>query len=322
MTQLFRSYLFAYLVVLGIGLGSLGFLLLHSLVGGAWGKASRGVLQACADTLPWLGGLFIPILVGLKSIYPWTDAAHLISESASASHKHVYFMIPFFVLRAVAYFSTWIWLARREKRQAGGAGWGLLLFVLTASFASFDWIMSLEPHWSSSIYGAMLIVGNGLSTLAFTVLVLAWGVPKATAITEDTAHDLGNLMLAFVMLWAYMGLSQYLIIWSANLPEEIGWYLARQKGGWQVVAILLILFQFTLPFLLLLARKRKRKLQSLARVAALILALRVVDLFWLTVPDFSPGRFSLHVLDAVALAALGYGWLFLFKRTHQKGGFA
>ncbi len=156
------------------------------------------------------------------------------------------------------------------------------MYVFTLSFASFDWVMSLEPQWSSSIYGLMHLVGDVLSALAFTVLVLDWNLRSRKGqpdVPENTLHDLGNLMLAFVMLWAYMGFSQYLIIWSANLPEEIGWYLARQRGGWQTVAILLILFQFVLPFLLLLARQRKRKLVSLARVAGLILALRVVDLF-------------------------------------------
>ena len=191
------------------------------------------------------------------------------------------------------------------------------MYVVSVSWASFDWIMSLEPQWSSSIYGAMIMVGDALSALAFVALVLFWQArtdEKKSTISADTMHDLGNLMLAFVMLWAYMGLSQYLIIWSANLPEEIGWYLVRQRGGWQAVAIVLILFQFTLPFLLLLARQRKRHLASLARVAGLILVLRAVDMFWLTAPDFSPGHFSLHGLDFAALFALGWVWLWIFHR--------
>ncbi len=320
MTQFFRSYLFAYLVVLGISLGCLGLLLLHSLVGGEWGKASRRVLQAGADTMPWLGALFIPVLLGLRHIYPWMDPALRMSESFTSGHKQIYFYLPFFVLRAVLYFMLWSWMGIRQSRTTKGSAVGLLLYVLTLSLASFDWIMSLEPQWSSSIYGIMLMVGDALSALAFVVLVLNWQERTGHArkkVSEDTAHDLGNLLLAFVMLWAYMGLSQYLIIWSANLPEEIGWYLARQRGGWQVVAIILILFQFALPFLLLLARQRKRKLSSLAPVAGLILALRVVDLFWLTVPDFSPGRFSLHILDIALLLALGWmGW-FIFRSRLQ-----
>ena len=317
MTQLCRSYLFAFLVVLGIALGCLGLLLLHSVVGGEWGKVSRRILQAGADTLPWLGVLFIPVLLGLRHIYPWMNPAQLMNDAYAAGHKRFYFQVPFFVLRAVLYFILWSWMGHRQRRATRGSAVGLLVYVLTVSWASFDWVMSLEPQWSSSIYGAMLMVGDVLSALAFVVVVLTWrsqAKEDRSEVPADTTHDLGNLMLAFVMLWAYMGLSQYLIIWSANLPEEISWYLARQRGGWQIVAIVLIFFQFVLPFLLLLARQGKRNLASLARVAGLILALRVVDVFWLTAPDFSPGRFSLHVLDIAALLALGWVWMFVFLR--------
>jgi len=318
MTQLCCSYLFAYLVILGIALGCLGLLLLHGLVGGEWGKASRRILQSGANTIPWLGVLFVPVLLGLRHIYPWMDPVQLMNGSYSAGHKQLYFHVPFFILRATLYFVLWSWMGSHQRRTTRGSAIGLLLYVLTVSWASFDWMMSLEPQWSSSIYGAMIMIGDVLSALAFVPLVLNWQArhaKKPSEVPADTTHDLGNLLLAFVMLWAYMGLSQYLIIWSANLPDEIGWYLARQRGGWQAVAIVLILFQFTLPFLLLLARQRKRKLVSLARVAGLILVLRVVDIFWLTVPDFSPGRFSLHVLDFAALGVLGWVWMVVFR--HQ-----
>jgi len=314
--QFYRSYLFAYLLCLGIGLGCLGFLLLHSLTGGAWGKAGRHVFQSGADTLPWLAALFLPILFGLHRIYPWMDPMALLTESPAAAHKRIYFALPFFMIRAAVYFALWWWMGLRQRESTKGSGIQLLVYVLTVSFSSFDWVMSLEPNWSSSIYGAMLMVGDVLSALAFAVLVLNWRSQaedgRADIIPDDTAHDLGNLLLAFVMLWAYMGLSQYMIIWSGNLPEEISWYLVRQRGGWQAVAILLILFQFALPFLLLLARKRKRKLESLARVAGLILVLRVVDVFWLTAPDFSPGVLSIHVLDFLALLLVGGAWMSVF----------
>ena len=315
MTQVFRSYFFAYLVFLGIALGCLSLLLLHSLTGGAWGKVSRGALQAGANTLPWLALLFLPILFGLRHIYPWMDPIQL-AGSYSSAHKQLYFRPSFFVLRAIVYFACWSGIAWRQKKTSAGSGVGLLVYVLTVSFASFDWVMSLEPQWSSSIYGAMLMVGDALSALAFVILALNWRsqAHPVAEISEDVAHDLGNLTLAFVMLWAYMALSQYLIIWSANLPEEIGWYLARQRGGWQAVAVLLILFQFALPFLLLLARQRKRKLANLSRIATLILVLRAVDMFWLTVPDFSPGVFSLHALDFLALILLGGAWMTLYGR--------
>jgi hypothetical protein len=297
MTQFLRSYFFAYVVVLGIALGCLGLLLLHSLVGGEWGKVSRGILQAGADTLPWLAVLFVPILLGFRRLYPGINRVSL----------------PFFILRALIYFGVWSWTAYRQ-RSFKGSGVGLLLFVLTVSFSSFDWVMSLEPKWASSIYGAMLMTGDILGALAFTVMMLS----RQSSIAEGTALDLGNLLLTFVMLWAYMALSQYLIIWSANLPEEIGWYLARQRGGWQYVAIILILFQFALPFAFLLSRQLKRKLASLAAVAGGVLMMRVIDIFWLTVPDFSPGRFSFHFLDGVMLLALTGFWMFLFRTRFEK----
>jgi hypothetical protein len=141
---------------------------------------------------------------------------------------------------------------------------------------------------------------------------------QSPEIPEDTSHDIGNLLLAFVMLWAYMDLSQYLIIWSGNLPEEIGWYLARQRGGWQVVAVILVLFQFALPFLLLLARRRKRDLPSLAKVATLVLVLRVIDVFWLIAPDFSPRVFALHALDLLTLSFVTGASLWIYCRQLEK----
>jgi len=321
MTQFFHSYLYAYLVVVGIALGCLGLLLLHSLVGGQWGKASRPVLQAGADTLPWLGLLFIPVLLGLRHIYPWMDAARMSSDAFSAGHKRIYFQIPFFTLRAILYFVVWSWTAYRQRRTNSKSGFELLIYVFTVSFASFDWIMSLEPSWSSSIYGAMVMIGDVLGALAFVILALDHQdrqLAGTTRIPDDTIHDLGNLLLAFVMLWTYMALSQFLIIWSANLPEEIGWYLARQKGGWQCVAIVLILFQFALPFALLLSRSRKRKLQNLATVAGGILVMRAIDVFWLTTPDFSPGRFTIHFLDGFLLLILGAVWMILFSHSLER----
>jgi hypothetical protein len=176
------------------------------------------------------------------------------------------------------------------------AGPGLILLFLTGSFAAIDWMMTLEPHWVSSIYGAMVVVGQGLSTLAMMVLVVVWMSdrrPMGEAVTHGRLHDLGNLMLAFTMLWAYMSFSQFLIIWSGNLPEEIPWYLRRARGAWQWVALALIVFHFFLPFFVLLFRENKRYGRLLARVAAWILAMHWLDLVWLIVPasiEVSHGR--------------------------------
>jgi hypothetical protein len=195
------------------------------------------------------------------------------------------------------------------------SGPGLVLYVLTVTFASVDWVMSLEPHWFSTIYGVMVIVGQLLATLAFAVVVAALLVdapPLADVMTPTHMHDLGNLMLAFVMLWAYMAFSQFLIIWSGNLPEEITWYLHRTQGGWQWVGLGLVLFYFALPFLLLLSRGIKQRVQRLAWIAGAILCMHVVELFWLVVPAFQPRGIAVHWLDVAALMGVGGLWIAVF----------
>lgn len=327
----FQSYLFSFLVFSGIALGALGILLTFRLTGGAWGRASLPVLRATVRTLPWVALLFIPVLIGSRSIYSWADPG-MVWTGHVAAHKALFFNFPFFIARSVIYFGFWCWIGRRVLRiptsppssGTGGtdsmhemlvSGVGLTLTVLAISFASFDWIMSLEPYWSSSIYGAMILMGDGLTALAFVIVILNWlakRYPEAVQVPADTAHDLGNLMLAFIMLWAYMALSQYLIIWSGNLPEEIGWYIARNRGGWQVVAALLVLLIFVLPFFLLLARKRKRKLESLAVVAWIILLTRYIDVYWLVVPDFSGGRFRFPWIYLFTPLLVGGAWFSIF----------
>ena len=178
----------------------------------------------------------------------------------------------------------------------------MILYVLTATFAAYDWLMSLEPEWFSSIYGLLFIVGQVLATFAFAVIVLRWGSnrqPLAEVVARSDFNDLGNFMLGFVMIWAYISFSQFLIIWSANIPEEAVWYYQRSQGGWQWVGLGLILFHFALPFLLLLSRRAKRQAWLLATLAGLIIVMRLVDLFWLVVPAFHPTGLHLHWLDVV-----------------------
>jgi len=330
--QFFRSYLLAYLIFFGLAVGCLGVLLTYLMTGGAWGRASCRVFLACVRTLPWTAVLFIPVLLGLRYIYPWTHIAQW--TGYSAGHKRIFFNLPFFVIRSAVYFAFWCWCGARLQARArpgsegidlrGGrmlGGVGLVFYVLSVSFAAFDWIMSLEPYWASSIYGAMILMGHVLSAFAFALVVLAWLAqrsPEAFPVSDDAAHDLGNLLLAFVILWAYMALSQYLIIWSGNLPSEIPWYLARQRGGWQAVAVLLVLLQFFLPFFLLLARRNKRRLESLGKVALIVLVVRFIDVFWLVVPDFSPAKFSLHVADFSTTLLVGGLWLIAFCHGLQE----
>jgi hypothetical protein len=332
LTQFFHSYIFAYLLLFGVTSGALGFTLLYLLVGGAWGRTGRPVLRSASLLMPWVGLLFIPILLGLGHIFPWMGEEFW-HHGPVLDHKRIYFNVPFFIARAVFFFAVWSWMAFRaakitdEQVQASDpraqalGSIGLVVYVLTLSVASFDWIISLEPHWASSIFGALILVGHGVGALAFTVFMLTWlsrRYGNTFLPSENTAHDLGNLMLAFCMLWTYMTLSQYLIIWSGNLPEEIHWYVIRSKNGWRVLSALLILCQFFIPFGLLLARERKRDLSRLVRVAIFLMAVRVLDLYYLVQPEFSPDRFHIHWLDFALLITIASAWFALFTNRLEK----
>jgi hypothetical protein len=329
-TQFLQSYLMAYMFVLGIALGCLALGMVHQLSGGAWGVVIRRPIGAAARTLPLLTLLFLPIALGMRHLYVWTDAS-LVAHDEVLQHKHVYLNVPFFLIRAAIYFAVWnalsyflnAWsleqdetgdprIARRMQRLSAG---GLLAYGLTITFASFDWLMSLEPHWFSTIYGVLILGGQGLSALAFLIAVLVWlsrRPPLDDIIAPEHFHDLGNLMLAFVMLWAYFAFSQYLIIWSGNLPEEIAWYLHRLQTGWRFVGLSLVLFHFVAPFCLLLSRAVKREAQMIVKVALGVLIVRLVDLFWLIAPEFHTAGVWVSWLDVVLPLSLTAIWLGYF----------
>jgi hypothetical protein len=330
--QFLRSYLVAYLFWWGIASGCLSLTMIHHLTGGVWGLGIRRILEAWTRTLPFGALLFLPIALGAGQLYPWAHA----TDDPIILAKAAYLNLPFFLARTVFYFAVWSGLAfflnrwslatdsapdpETTRRLRGISGSGLVLQALTVTFASVDWAMSLNPHWFSTIYGVLFLVGGALSALSFTIVLVArigQERPLREAITVTAVHDLGKLMLAFTMLWAYVNLSQFLIIWSANLPEEIPWYLARLQGGWQYLAVVLALFHFALPFLLLLSRDLKRNAGLLGTLALAMLAVRVIDLFWLLAPDLqghSAGPVSLHLhwLDFVLPVAIGGIWLGLF----------
>jgi hypothetical protein len=332
--QFWRSYLLAFTFWLEIGLGSLGMVMLHHLVGGRWSALIRRLMETGAMTLPLMALLFIPLLFGLHALYPWTDPAH-VAASELLQRKIAYLNVPFFIGRAVLYFVVWVGLAYLLNRwslaqaQTGDAALagrlrrlsalGMILYMLTVTFAAFDWLMSLEPEWFSSIYGLMYIIGAALGGLALAILGLHWLSLKLFAHEKQATpwvksfNDLGNFMLGFVMIWAYFAFSQFLIIWSANLPEEAIWYAHRSQGGWQSVALVLIALHFLLPFFLLLSRQLKRKAQWLTGLAVLILVMRLVDLDWLIMPAFYPDGLHVHWLDLVIVVAMGGAWLALFS---------
>jgi hypothetical protein len=276
--------------------------------------------------------LFLPLLVGLPFIYTWTQPATMAADAVVRS-KRVYLNVPFFVLRAAVCFAVWLTLAfvlrrwSRAQDRTGDpryadlmrklSGGGIVLLGFTVTFASFDWVMSLDPKWFSTIFGLLFLGGQGLGAMAFAIAVAYLLSPRAEyarALKPTILNDLGNLMLAFVMIWAYLAFSQLLIIWAGNLPDEIPWYLRRISGGWNVIAIGLAVFYFAVPFLVLLSRGNKRRHRRLAAIAAGILVVRAVDLFFLVAPEFSPERITAHWLDLATLAAVGGVWLTMFVR--------
>jgi len=329
-TQFYQSYLMSYMLVLGITLGCLALAMIHQLSGGAWGVLIRRPIGAAVRVLPVLSVLFLPIAFGMPHLYEWTHA-DVVARSEVLQHKQLYLNTPFFLARAAAYFVVWnalsyflnAWsleqdstgdqrISRRMQMLSGG---GLVAYGLTITFASFDWLMSLEPHWFSTIYGVLIMGGQGLAAMAFIIIAIVWlgrRPPLRGLVVPAYLHDLGNLLLAFVMLWAYFSFSQYLIIWSGNLPEEIAWYLHRLQTGWRAIGLTLVVFHFFIPFCLLLSRRIKREGPLVMLVASLILLARLVDLFWLIAPEFHREGIALSWLDVLLPLTLGSIWLGCF----------
>ena len=310
--------------------------MLNHLTGGLWGLVPRRFHEAAARTLPAMALLFVPVVLGASSLYTWAQP-EVVAVDELLQKKAAYLNVPFFTARAVVYFAVWGLLAWRlsswSRQQDGGAdparagrlrglsAVGLVLLSLTTTFAAVDWGMSLAPHWFSTIYGVLFIVGWTLSALSFTIVLmsrLAGEEPFTRALQPVTVHDLGKLLLAFTMLWGYVNFSQFLIVWSGTITEETPFYLQRLQGGWQVVAVALLVFHFALPFALLLSRDLKRNARTLGAVAALMLVMQLVDLFWLIGPDLvGHGHdvpLRVHWMDLAAALGLGGLWLFLFAR--------
>lgn len=328
--QFYRSYLVAFALVLGVALGSLAILMLHHMSGGAWGLVIRRILEASSRTLPLVALFAVPLFFGLGHLYPWADPARVAADEI-LRHRSAYMNPTGVGIRLAVCLFLWALfaqvLSRMSKRQdeSGEPGLerkmqlvaapGLALYCLLVTIVSIDLLMSLDAHWFSAIYGVYVVGGQALSGLAFTLVVclfLARKGPMEGILQPRHVHDLGKLLLAFTMLWAYFALSQFLIIWSGNLPEEIGFFHDRLTGGWGAVSLGLALFHFAVPFVLLLSRDLKRDLGKLVFVALLLLFMRWVDLFWLVSPAFHPGKLSVHWLDLSTVVALFGIWLRAF----------
>jgi len=339
-TVFFRGYLLSYMDWLGICLGSMAIVMVRHMTGGGWGTVIRRILGASMRTLPLLILLFIPLLFAVPRLYPWAMPLDSIKDPAIREHleKHSYILRDYlnyrgFVIRAVIYFAVWFVLqyllskfsfehdnppfADTSARFKIVSAPGIILYTVTISFAAIDWVMSLNPSWVSTIYGLIFVAGELIAALCFAIVIeriLFNYRPMSVLLRPNFVHDHGNFLLAFVMVWAYFSFSQWLIIWAGNLPEEITWYMRRLHGGWGYVGLVLVLFHFVAPFVLLISRPFKRDITRLVWLATWILLMRYVDLFWVIEPNFSQ-TFNVTWLDIVVPIAMGGLWLAYFFRN-------
>ncbi len=335
--QFFRAYLLGFMIWLGVTLGSMAILMLRHLTRGGWGMVIRRILGAAMRCVPLMTLLFVPIVLGLPKLYVWARPLDSIADKHLREHlqevTQSYLSVRGFIFRAVIYFAVWnllsFFLTRwsREQDHSGArdntgrfkvlSGPGLILYGFTISFAAIDWVMSLDPSWISTIFGLLILIGEVLAALCFAVVIeriLFRYKPMSELLKPEHVHDHGKLMLAFIMVWAYFSFSQWLIIWAGNLPEEITWYMRRLNGGWGSVGLFLVVFHFALPFVLLLSRPFKRDVTRLVWLAAWLMLMRYLDLFWLIEPNFSP-TLSLTWADLVVPVAMGGLWLAFFFRN-------
>ncbi len=339
--QALRSWLLGFIFWGGIGIGSLGVLMLQYLTGGAWGVVIRRFVEAGSRTLPLIFLMFIPLAIGVytHNMYEWT---HMSPDTHWIKERGIYLLPWSWIVRSLIYFALFgvmvyllnSWSAKQDQstsveesrllleKASRFSGPTLVIYGLVVTFAVVDWVMTLDPHWFSTMWGLLFVAGWALSCFCFVVAILAYLSDKAPmngVLGKRHFHDLGKLMLALVMVWAYFNFSQFLIIWSGNLPEETMWYLARMKGGWGYLGIGLIVFHFAFPFLVLLQQDFKRKAKWLATLAVFILFMRLVDMFYLIGPSYrvapgglDQGAFYISWMDVVAPIAVGGIWLWWF----------
>ncbi len=335
--EFYHAYLVSYLLVLGLTLGSLGLLMMQHLTGGIWGIVIRRPLEAASRNIWLIFLMFIPILLGMKYFYSgngeetgWLNSPKT-GEHALTAWQQSYLTTHGYLIRAVVYFAIWfllVWLFNafsrmqdeqpedrtirlRFKRMSGP---GIILYVLAMTFAAVDWVMSISPHWASTIYGFIFVAGQLISAMCLMIIVvvlLSRHEPCCGFIRARHLHDLGKLLFAFNMLWAYFAFSQLLIIWSGNQPEEISFYRTRLYGQWGVVAVIVLLCTFALPFLVLLSQNLKRTPSLISKVAIWMLIFRIVDLYWMTRPEFTRSAVP-SWLDFVLPVALIGIWVGFF----------
>ena len=334
--EFFIAYLFGHFFFLGLSLGSLGLLMIHHLTAGRWGYAVRRFLESAVGNLPMLALLFTPIFLGLPYLYPWMDPS-VVAASDALRQKQFYLNTPGFVIRTAIIFAIWIVIARlllkwsaeqdaivsveptRKMRKLSGPG--LVIYPVTMTFAAVDWLMSMETDWYSTMFPVLLCIGQILSALALVILLLAWvarSSPLSPLASEDTFHKLGNLLLAFTMMWAYLAFGQLLVIWSGNLPQEISWYLHRVSDGWRWIAVSIAVFHFFVPFILLLMRPIKKRRCVLASVAACLFIAHIVAIWWTIAPSIYGKQFYVSWIALAAFLGIGGIWSAAFLRNLER----
>lgn len=299
----YRAYLFSWLLWLGVALGSLGAVMLHHLTGGGWGWAIRRLGEATAMTLPLLAVLFIPIAIGMHTLYPWAQS-RVLAVDPILRHRQPYMSQAYVIGRAAIYGILWIGMAwylwsrslrhdrtadpRTEFRMHHISAVGMLIYFLTMSLASVDWIMSLEPHWYSTVFGLAVICGQGVEGLCFLIIVLTLLVdrpPFRLVVRSNHYNDLGNLLLTVVILWSYMTFVQLLVSWMGNKQDEIPWYTQRLSNGWIYLGGFIVVFHFAVPYVTLLMREAKRKAMIMFWLCVMLLILRAVVDYWMVGPS-------------------------------------
>ncbi len=327
--QFYFSWLVSFFFWLSIGLGGLFFVMLHHIVAARWSVVLRRLSEDAMMTIPFMAILFLPVLAGMQDLFHWTHEEEVIIDYALRV-KEPYLNVGFFVVRAVIYFGIWgvlAWLLWRVSRQQDArhnppqiermrriSAIGLILFAFTITFASFDWFMSLDPHWYSTIFGVYVFAGLMLAIVSFltllTIRLRAGGVLQGV-VTSEHDHDLGKLLFAFVIFWGYMAFSQYFLIWYANIPEETVWMLHRWQGSWKTVSLILIFGHFVVPFFVLFPQETKRNRVVLAIMSVWILLVHWIDIYWLAMPTLRPHGAHITWIDMTSFIGIGgvFVWL-------------
>ena len=327
--RFYQAYLVAYTFWLGVALGSMALLMVQHLSGGAWGVVLRRPLEAAASTLPVMAVLFVPIYLGMHDLYHWSHDGAAATDAIIAA-KAPYLNTPFFLARTVFYFAAWIaisqtllkWSKQQDETGDPGladkmaylSGGGLVVYTLTVTFAITDWLMSVNPHWFSTMWGPLFMAGQGLAAFALGISVLVMlskTEPMSHVLTSHHFHDLGKFLFAFLMLWTYLMFSQYLIVYSANLQEEVPHYIDRNNGGYEYVTYALMGLHFAVPYALLLSRDVKRGIGMLRVIAVWLLVMRVVDYYWQVAPEFHK-TLSASLIDVALPIAIGGVFLTLY----------